>query len=294
MKFRTEIKLKDAPQKLSPERLVLLMGSCFSDNIGARMQRAGWPVEVNPCGVIYNPTSMARLFELSVAPYAERHKAVESTITERDGRFASWLMGSAGIADSREECIEKVESALLKLQDALKCASTVILTLGTSDVWLLASSGEVVGNCHKHPSREFRKERLSVGRTVELIEDIKSSVRAVNPDVNFILTVSPRRYLSEGFEDNSRLKAVLLLACGEICSNDNSTDYFPAFEILIDDLRDYRFYASDMLHPSADAIEYVWDKFLEKYVSPADIQKLKRMEKELKEKHHIPLFPSRQ
>lgn len=289
MKFRTEITIKDAPQNLSPERLVLLAGSCFSDNIGSRLTNAGWPAVVNPCGVIYNPVSMALLFRLALLNPATRREVVASALTRRDGKWASWFMGKKALAGSEEECIDLACEALDALQQGVEKADAIILTFGTSDVWLLAGTDRAVGNCHKHPDSEFNKRRVSVEETVSAWKEIVEFIRERNPEVNIILTVSPRRYLSEGFAENSRQKAVLILACERLCRELEKTWYFPAYEILNDDLRDYRFYSSDLIHPSEEAVEYIWEKFTETFLDEPSMTLLRKMEKEARRRRHIPI-----
>lgn len=285
MKFRTEIILKDSPKKLTPESLVLLAGSCFSDNIGSMMLNAGWPAIVNPCGVIYNPVSMAVLFQLALTHRATRRAIIESSITSREGRFVSWFMGSAAIAGSEEVCIDKVCECIDRLEEGIENAEAVILTFGTSDVWLLAGTDRAVGNCHKHPACEFERNRAGIEEIVSLWRALITAMRVRNPGLRIILTVSPRRYLSDDFAGNSRQKAVLVLACESLCAMEG-VEYFPSYEIMNDDLRDYRFYARDMLHPSEEALDYIWEKFTQVYLDSVGHEKLRQMEKEARRKGH--------
>ena len=286
MKFRTEIKITDAPQNLSPERLVLLAGSCFSDNIGRRMIEAGWPAVVNPCGVLYNPVSMALVFRLALAQRALRREIVDSSLTMREGRYVSWIMGSKAMGDTPDECIDRVCECLDSLEEGLERANAIILTFGTSDVWLLKDTDRAVGNCHKHPSSEFMRRRVGIEEIADTWRDTIEAIRMRNPKVIFILTVSPRRYLSDGFAENTRQKAILVLACEALCTSVGNVFYFPAYEIMNDDLRDYRFYAADLLHPSEQGIEYIWEKFCYAFLDERAVGKLREMEKERKRARH--------
>lgn len=274
MKFRTEINLTDAPKILSPERSLLLIGSCFSDNIGRKLRESLWPATVNPCGVIYNPFSIATLLELALKEPQEREGIIEDSITTREGKYVSWLMGSRSMGQTPQDCICEVKAAMAELHAGLLAADALIVTFGTSDVWMLDGTDLVVGNCHKHPAREFSRRRLSISEIVERWRNLIDELRRLRSDLKVIFTVSPRRYLSEGFADNSRLKAILLLACEELCRLP-SVFYFPAFEILNDDLRDYRFYAPDLLHPSEQAVDYVWERFCEAYLDSRSMEKLR-------------------
>lgn len=274
MKFRTEINLTDAPKILSPERSLLLIGSCFSDNIGRKLRESLWPATVNPCGVIYSPFSIATLLELALKAPQEREGIIEHSITTREGKYVSWLMGSRSMGQTPQECFREVKAAIATLHAGLLAADALIVTFGTSDVWMLDGTDLVVGNCHKHPASEFSRRRLSIDEIVERWRNLIDELRRLRSDLKVIFTVSPRRYLSEGFADNSRLKAILLLACEELCSLHN-VFYFPAFEILNDDLRDYRFYAPDLLHPSEQAVDYVWERFCEAYLDSRSMEKLR-------------------
>lgn len=289
MKFRTEIKISDAPRNLTPERLVVLAGSCFSDNIGSRIAAAGWPAIVNPCGVVYNPVTLALLFQLALTHRQLRREIIAQSLTEREGRFVSWFMSSKVSADSADECVEKVNEYIDSLEYGIEKGDAVILTFGTSDVWLLAGTDRAVGNCHKHPSSEFDKKRVGVDEIVGIWKEIISGMRMRNPDLKVILTVSPRRYLADGFADNTRQKAVLILGCEKLCKEVANVVYFPAYEILNDDLRDYRFYAPDLLHPSEQAVEYIWEKFKETFLDETSIAKISAMEREARRDAHRPI-----
>lgn len=264
IKFRTEIKIPDAPVKLDPGRQVLLVGSCFSDNIGGKMLESDLDAIVNPCGTVYNPLSIYRLFEAALS--SDREEIILSSLTVREGNAVSWLMGKKGMGATDEECVGNVDSLLSILEKGIRESQAIIITFGTSDVWFLNETSEVVGNCHKHPAREFGRRRMSISEIVDLWAEMIDKVRSVNPDVQIIFTVSPRRYLSDGFQENTRQKAVLILACDELCRMKDNVSYFPAYEIMNDDLRDYRFYKPDLLHPSDIAVEYIWQKFKESFI----------------------------
>lgn len=286
MKFRTEISTSDAPKILSPERLVVLAGSCFSDNIGMRLKELDWPAIVNPCGVVYNPVSMSVLFRLALTHRALRHEIIKSSITSREGRYVSWFMSSKFIGENIDESIASVSEAIDSLEEGIENAGAMILTFGTPDVWLLKGTDCAVGNCHKHPVAEFEKRRVGVADIVDEWTQIIQLMRERNPELKVIFTVSPRRYLSSGFEDNTRQKAVLILACEQLCNAIKNVYYFPAYEIMNDDLRDYRFYKPDLLHPSEMAIDYIWQKFTDAYLDDESMKKLLQMEKIRKRNNH--------
>lgn len=290
MNFRTEIKPWKSVFLLDPGKPITLLGSCFADNIGEKMQNSGWPAYVNPCGVVYNPASIALLLQLALTHRVHRRAIVENSITQRDGKYVSWLMDSKCASLTPHDVADKACEAIDRLENCIETSHCLAITFGTPDVWLLNGTDRLVGNCHKHPSSEFERHRLSseeiVGTWIALI----SAIRERNPELKLIFTVSPRRYLGEGFADNSRLKAILLLACEKLCSSIADSEYFPAYEILNDDLRDYRFYASDMLHPSPVAIEYIYQLFKEHYLSLDDQKVLKESEKKARRNAHRPIL----
>lgn len=275
MKFRTEYLPHKSEISIDPLKPVLLMGSCFADNIGAKIRECMDNVFVNPCGVIYNPSSIALLVQLALTQRVHRRTIVEASVTKREGKYVSWFMDSKTAAESAEKCVDKVCERLDILQKALETADTFIVTFGTPDAWLIKGTDRVVGNCHKHPAAEFEKIRLGIEDISMTWTAIVKGLRELNPHLNVIFTVSPRRYLGEGFADNSRLKSILLLACEKICNELKDAVYFPAYEILIDDLRDYRFYNTDLLHPSPAGIDYIWEKFTETFFTKEDIRRLK-------------------
>lgn len=290
MKFRTEITFKGAPEKLSPERLIVLLGSCFADNIGERIAASGWPCVANPCGTLYNPCSILEVVRVALMHESKRSEYLKSLVAERDGKYVVWLMGARCAGTTVADAIANAESILSSLGEALKKCEALVLTLGTPDIWWHKEREIVVGNCHKHSASEFEKRRLSVAETVECLHETERLLHQVNPRIRIILTVSPRRYLAEGMADNSVQKATLLLACSQLSENEGSAfEYFPAYEILMDDLRDYRFYDSDLLHPSPSAIEYIWECFCSRYLTPADVGTLKIRAKERKRLGHRPI-----
>lgn len=276
MKFRTEIQIPAAPFLIDVEQPALLMGSCFADNIGEKMMRSGWAAVVNPCGVVYNPASMAALFQLALLHRMQRREIIASSLTVRDSdKWVSWFMDSHTAALTTEECIDKTLEAVDRLEEALEKSGVLLLTFGTPMVWLLKGTDRAVGNCHKHPAVEFDRSRLDVDEIVGTWKMIIEAVRMRNPNLKVVFTISPVRYLHDGFASNTIQKAILALVCEKLTACLENSCYFPAFEIMNDDLRDYRFYADDMKHPSTSAVEYIWEKFCANMISAEGRAKLK-------------------
>lgn len=296
MRTRTEYSPATSHIQLDPHHGAVLMGSCFTDHIGARMLDAMWRVTVNPCGTVFNPAVIATLITLALSDEEERVHRISQSIFQRDDIWQSWLMGSEMAALSWEECAGKCHEALNTLRRHLLYPQTqaIILTLGSAHVYELNTLNPdgvpladpfapsdwqgVVGNCHKVPSRHFHKRRLTLEEITETLAGAISKLKRHNERIKVILTLSPVRYLSDGFAENALSKATLLMACHLLTasagkeaqeSDDWKSDvvYFPAYEIVTDDLRDYRWYAEDMVHVTSQTADYVWEKFCETYLS---------------------------
>lgn len=289
MKFRTEYNGRKVSEPLDVSVPVVLLGSCFTTSIGERMRSCRWRAYPNPCGVLYNPMSIARVLETALSENPE--SVFAESVVEREGRWVSWLTDSKVSGSSPEECVAMLSERFSDLKRCLAECSSVIITFGTSWIYELAdSTGYVVANCHKFPEKRFVRRRLS---PEEITERWLETIRRVSGNCGekrFIFTVSPIRHLRDGFEGNSVSKASLLLACADICGRVKGASYFPSFEIMNDDLRDYRFYASDMLHPSETAVGYIWSKFREEYVSEDDNLILDEGEKVTKALNHRPII----
>ena len=259
MIFRTEV----SPEKgleglLSHGAPVVLVGSCFTDNIGACMRDDLFDVIVNPFGPIYNPSSVRR----AVSSIVDGISISPGDLFPHEGRFHSHLFHSRYSGCDREAAAQAMTRQIHLAREALLHASSLIVTLGTTRVFRHRQQGMVVANCHRLPSSSFREETLSLDQCTDDLESLVSMVRTVNPDIHIIFTVSPLRYLGQGAHINSISKATLLLAIDSVVRTFPSTHYFPSFEIMMDDLRDYRFYADDMKHPTDQAVRYIYDIFL--------------------------------
>lgn len=266
MIFRTEV----SPEKgleglLSHGTPVVLVGSCFTDNIGACMRDDLFDVIVNPFGPIYNPSSVRR----AVSSIVDGIRISPGDLFPHEGRFHSHLFHSRYSGCDREAAAQAMTRQIHLAREALLHASSLIVTLGTTRVFRHRQQGMVVANCHRLPLSSFREETLSLDQCTDDLESLVSMVRTVNPDIHIIFTVSPLRYLGQGAHINSISKATLLLAIDSVVRTFPSTHYFPSFEIMMDDLRDYRFYADDMKHPTDQAVRYIYDIFSATYFSPS-------------------------
>ena len=288
MKFRTEITLSPAAFSISHSDKVMMIGSCFVENISERMLHAGFAVNVNPFGVVYNPASVAdSLRQLIVyQPYTEEDLFLH------EGIYHSFSHHSRFSGTDKVAVLEKINTSLAEASDFLRQANLLIITFGTASVYCLASTGEIVSNCHKLPAREFEEKRLTVEQITELWKQLIKELRTVNPDLKILFTVSPIRHRKHGEHANQLSKSVLLLAIDEIVQSHTQCFYFPAYEIVLDDLRDYRFYADDLIHPNSQAIEYIWEKFSDTYFEPPTVELIREYEKQQKRNAHKPIITS--
>jgi len=261
--FRTEITVSPSPDKITLENQILCLGSCFADHIGNRLKENKFLVNTNPGGIIYNPISLLKLFDYALTgktPSAE-------TYLNRNSIFYNYDFHSRLNSEYLDALKEEIQKLLAELQNNLTKSKWIILTLGTAVIYKRKSNGEIVANCHKVPSGEFTKEMLSQKQILAAFQSTYTAVKKLNPEVQFLLSVSPVRHLKETFNGNSVSKSILRITCDTLANGNNDIHYFPAYEIMMDDLRDYRFYDRDLIHPSEVAVDYIWEKFVQAFMS---------------------------
>lgn len=273
MKLQTTIEIKPSEWKIGYEDKILMLGSCFSDEIGRQMEERKMAVTCNPFGTLYNPLSIAQAIQKTELP----------ALIEYDGLWHSMAHHGSFSRATREEAEKAVANSIETMQRALAEATVVIVTFGTA--WVYEMDGKVVGNCHKMPEKWFRRRRL----TVEEIVDAWQPILAQYPDKKWLFTVSPIRHIRDGLHENQLSKATLLMAVEAIRNQYSAISYFPSYEILLDELRDYRFFADDLVHPSTLAVEYIWERFCETFCTSQTINAMNIAHKEWKFAHHRPL-----
>tara|TARA_R100000005_G_C4995181_1_gene202093 strand:- start:1984 stop:2964 length:981 start_codon:yes stop_codon:yes gene_type:complete len=259
--FRTELNPKTSSHKIQLSNPLISIGSCFADNIGKKLSQHKFKVEKNPFGVIFNPLS---IFELIEAAFNEERLSEDSYLV-RDGIHFNYKVHSELHGKSQEKLELQINHKRNLLSKALRKSTTIIITLGTAWVYEEKKTQMLVANCHKIPSKQFNKRLLSSEEISSAFMLLKEQLHAENPELKFILTVSPIRHVKDTLELNMVSKSILRLACHQISTYADDVDYFPAYELLMDDLRDYRFYEKDMLHPNQLAQEYIWGKFMDVY-----------------------------
>ena len=282
MKFRTEISLTPLAEGLDHSAKIFALGSCFAENISERLRRAKFLVTTNPFGVLFNPLSIANAIE-------RLNNARAFAVCDiREGReaFFSFDAHSSLNGKTQTEAFGNLNKAVAQGSKALAESDWVILTFGTA--WVYENNGRVVANCHKQPAAQFQRRRLSVAEIVEQYEKLFEGVLC---DKRVILTVSPVRHIGDGLQENSVSKAILRLAVEELVAKYENAHYFPSYEILMDDLRDYRYYADDLAHPSKVAIDYVWERFCEAMLSPKAQELLPKIAQIVAAAEHRPFNP---
>lgn len=264
MNFHLEFVPKNLQAAISHQHQLMLMGSCFTENIGDKLLAHKFPVLQNPNGILFNPVSVKEALE----NYITNKQITSDDLFYLNEGYHSWQHHSRYSAVTKEDAVQKINSATAAAHHYLKTANWLILTFGSAWVYELtgkasnAKVGNVAANNHKAPADWFNRRLLKNDELYTVIEQTIQPLQQFNPDLKIIFTISPVRHLREGFVENNRSKAALIHAVHTAVENFNNCFYFPAYELVIDDLRDYRFYAEDMVHPNYAATNYVWEKFV--------------------------------
>ena len=259
--FRTELTIAPQERQLARTARVLTVGSCFADSIGTRLRLNKVNALVNPFGTVFQPLALAQLLRAA----AGEEQDWQQHVVEARGRWQSYDFHSTIGADSPVELLQLIQQTVSRAGEFVRTADTVVLTLGTAWAYRLRETGELVSNLHKLPASLFEKELLTADEIVNGLAEVHALLRRLNPNIRIVLTVSPVRHIKDTLPLNAVSKSVLRVACHYLSELLPGVSYFPAYELLVDELRDYRFYASDMLHPSEVAEDYIWDKFARAY-----------------------------
>lgn len=287
--FRTKVEIQPYPFTLGYSTPTMFCGSCFTENIGTIMVDRKMPILVNPFGVVYNPISVKLVIEsiLSTKHFEE------SDLRFRNGLWYSFLHHTSYSSPIKEECLELVNSDLHKASEFAKGMKYLLITFGTARVFYLKENDQPVANCHKIPAKEFENRLMSVDEIVDSWSILLNDLLKRTPDLKIIFTISPVRHWKDGAIGNQQSKSILNVAVHELINRyPNSAFYFPAYEILMDDLRDYRYYADDMLHPSKVAIDYIWEKFKDSLMDSDSIVLMEEIERVIAAVNHKPFNPN--
>ena len=287
MNFTTKVPIEKYQNPIDYNSKIMSVGSCFAENIGEKFEYFKFQNSVNPFGIIFNSVSIEKLIHRIV----NKIEFTENDIFFHNDLWHCYEVHSELSNANKEDFLVILNRVLLENFNAFSNATHIIITYGTSWVYRNKTSNEVVANCHKVPQNQFEKEILSVETIEKSIQNTISLIQKINPNCNFIFTISPVRHIKDGFVENQRSKAHLLTALHSSLFHLPTSNYFPSYEIMMDELRDYRFYANDMLHPSQSAIDYIWIKFFENYVSETEFNLMNQVCEIQRALKHRPFNP---
>ena len=286
MNWRTELNVKPSKNKITLSDRIFTIGSCFSDEIGQLLGENKFNVS-RLFGTVYNPVSIHRLVLLGL----NKEFPGEESYGQNEDVYFNYHLHSSFSSLNRKMIEEQISNSIAESNEFLKTADRVVITYGTAFIYQLISSNEIVANCHKMPSVLFEKRLLTESEIVKSFGEVYSKLQSINSVAKIILTVSPVRHLKDTLELNSVSKSILRTACHSITEKHKDVEYFSAYEILLDDLRDYRFYKTDRLHPTEEAVEYIWNKFIDAYFDEATKKFLLEWKKLKSELEHRPFHP---
>ncbi len=287
MDFRIEFTPKPFDIKIKHSHKLFLAGSCFTEQIGSKLAAHKFRIIDNPNGILFNPVSIAK----SIISYIEQKQYAAENLFFQNELWGSWDHHTKFSSLDREDCLQKINSSQKAAHEFLKNADWVILTLGSAFVYELESK-EVVANCHKVPTDKFTKRLLAVEEVLAVMDTLIHRLKHFNPTLKIIFTVSPVRHLRDGFVENNRSKATLINAVHLLVDKFQGLFYFPSYELIMDDLRDYRFFAEDMVHPNYAATNYVWEKFIATCIDEPSQSLMKEINSINAAKAHKPFNPA--
>lgn len=270
-----------------PDQL-LLMGSCFAEEIGARLQQFHFDALINPHGILYNPISITEALQR----YLDGKQYTTEDLFQHNDLWHSWDHHSRFSALSAEETLLNINTAAAAAAERIEKADWLFITFGSAHAYTLKDNNRMVGNCHKVPSSSFNKKLLSPQDVITALDNMMHRLFFRNKDIKIMFTVSPVRYVRDGVVENNLSKAVLLQAVHHLVNKFNRLFYFPAYELVLDDLRDYRFYKDDLVHPNEAAINYVWEHFTNSCLSPEGQKLLPAIEDLQRAMLHRPFNPN--
>ena len=288
MELQTKVRISSQKGLLTYQSPILCLGSCFAEMMGNKLAEAKFTTLQNPLGILYNPLSLANVMNMML----DASQYPEWSYAPHLERWHSFELHSLMSHENKEELQARADTLLIESRDFLKKTPLIILTFGTAVAYRHKGSGQIVGNCHKYPGGTFQKELLDLSDMMATYDALFQKLKATFPDITLVLTVSPIRHVRDTLQLNSVSKALLRVLCNQLDEAYEWVTYFPSFEIMMDELRDYRFYSSDMLHPSSVAENWIWEKFLHAYLNDKDGELLKRWEKIRQQLNHKARYPN--
>jgi len=287
MDLQTVVKIDPPSFRIDYTTRMMLLGSCFVENIGTKLEYFKFRTDINPCGIVYNPLSVATTLDLLLSD----KQFTESDLCPNNDKWVS-LNHHGSFSDPQPEAaLQKINSRLNTARTHLQTTDVLIITWGTSWVYRYRKTGQIAANCHKLPAEDFDRFQLAPEQIVSVYTELLQRLWRLKPGMQVLFTVSPIRHWKDGAHGNQLSKAVLLLSIDHLMKLSGQISYFPSYEIVMDELRDYRFYAEDMLHISNQGVEYIWEKFRETYIPPETRTWMKKIDKLNKVLHHRPFDP---
>ena len=282
--FRTLVDIQKPAFEINYNSKLMFLGSCFTENIGNKFADLFFDFDINPFGILYNPKSIFNSLNILL----KKDFLTDENLIFYNESWFSFFHNSKFSNTNKTDCLQNINSRIEKSSDFLKQTDYLFLTFGTSFIYNLISNGQTVSNCHKYPAKEFEKKQLTVENIFDDYLNLIQNLKKHNPNIKIIFTVSPIRHWKDGAIENQLSKSILFVAIHKILNQFNNVFYFPSYEIQMDELRDYRFYSEDMLHPSQVAVNYIWKRFSETYFSAESKLLISEIEKLNQAKNHRP------
>ena len=282
MKFRTVVNPEASAFKISVDTPLLSLGSCFAETVASRLSEHHFNITTNPTGVLFNPESIAMV----LGRLLDKRIFTADELFEHDGEWKSFFHHSRFSGSNKAAVLSRINDSFANARNKLAANTVLLVAFGTAFVFRNNKTGQIVANCHKIPQSQFTRERLSIEDMVGSWDPLIRNLRAEFPDLKIVLSISPVRHLRDDATENSLSKAILRCAADELCSRFDFIHYFPSFELLMDDLRDYRFYADDMIHPSTSAVDYVFNAFSESCLDERAREFAARYRSVISARHH--------
>ena len=276
-----------SPQKISHDQKLMLIGSCFTEEIGMRLSNAKFKVMQNPNGIIYDPLSISAALQ----SYADNVLFTFDDLFKSDELFHSWSHHSDFSGPIPEEVISKINRSRAKAHDFLRQVRWLFITFGTAYYYKLRGNQQPVANCHKVPSKNFEKHLIEINDAFQSIQTVVKNIHSINPECRIVLTVSPVRHVKDGVIENARSKARLIELCHLLRASDEKIEYFPSYELVIDVLRDYRFFEKDLVHVNDSSVDFIFSKFCDVYFNSDTLELMKEINAIRLAMQHKPFYP---
>ncbi|WP_378178490.1 GSCFA domain-containing protein [Aquimarina sp. SS2-1] len=287
MNLQTKISLKPQQPKIDYDAELLLLGSCFAENIGEKFDYFKFKTLINPFGILFHPKAIETFLWMAT----QKEQYTETDLFYHNEQWHCFDAHSKLSHPDQKQLLQSLNESLKETSKKIQCATHICITLGTAWVYRLHALDMIVANCHKIPQKEFQKELLSVEEVSQCLQNSIGLIKSLNPSVKIIFTISPVRHSKDGFIENNRSKSHLIAAIHQTIDANQTCDYFPSYEIMMDELRDYRFYDTDMIHPSAVAIDYIWEYFKQTWISEEALKTMNTVKEIQNAMAHRPFNP---